>query len=274
MLPFYWKLGWLAVTPNEVFAVLGAAIGGIIARRRLMSLGATSGGVLDFVLAALGGGAVGARLYYFLPLWFRGEKSLGQLFSTWSDGSGFYGAFIGGALALGVTARCKGLPILKVWDATMGTVPLGFAIGKIGCFLAGCCYGRPSPSGVGFAPGSLCYNTQLEKRQIPHGAAASLPVVPIQLFDMVFGFLLFGALLVLHRRSKRPGEVFAASAVGYSAYRFIIEFYRDDPERHTFGASVLTDSQFTAIAVFAVACACWTALRMRKPAEMGSPTPK
>jgi phosphatidylglycerol:prolipoprotein diacylglycerol transferase len=273
MLPFHWKLGWLAVTPNEVFAVLGAIVGALVARRRLLALGSSAGGVLDFMLAGLGGGAVGARLYYFVPLWFRGKMALVQLFSTWSDGSGFYGAFIGGALALAVTARFKHLPVLKALDATMGTVPLGFAIGKFGCFLAGCCYGRPSPAGVRFAPGSLCYNTQLNNLQIHRGDPASLPVVPIQLFDMLFGFALFGALVLLGRRSKYPGEVFAASAVGYSAYRFVIEIFRDDPDRHTFGASAMTDSQFTAIAIFVVACACWAALRRRKPAETGPSTP-
>src|SRR5579862_4015343 len=116
MLPFHWKLGWLAVTPNEVFAVLGAAICGFLVRRRLMALGATNAGVLDFVLAALGGGAVGARLYYFVPLWIRGKMAFSQLFSSWSDGSGFYGAFIAGALALGLTAHFKKLPVLETWD--------------------------------------------------------------------------------------------------------------------------------------------------------------
>jgi phosphatidylglycerol:prolipoprotein diacylglycerol transferase len=275
MLPFHFKLGWLAVTPNEVFAVLGAAICGIIVRRRLMALGASGAGVLDFVLAALGGGAVGARLYYFVPLWIRGVMTFPQLFSSWSDGSGFYGAFIGGAIALAVTARFKKMPVLATWDATMGIVPLGFGIGKLGCFLAGCCYGMPSPAGLRFAPGSLCYNTQLGDHQIPRGAASSLPVVPIQLFDMIFGFALYAALEVLMRSpSKRHGEVYAASAVGYSAYRFVIEFYRNDPDRHTFGSSVLTDSQYTAIVVFVVAAACWAYLRLRKPAETPPSAPK
>src|SRR2546426_9147336 len=141
MLPFHWKLGPLAVTPNELFTILGAVLGGLIIRRRLIALGTNNGGVLDFILAALGGGAVGARLYYFLPLWFRGQVAAGTLFSSWSDGSGFYGAFVGAGLALAVTARLKKMPVLSSLDAIYGVVPLGFAVGKIGCFLAGCCYG-------------------------------------------------------------------------------------------------------------------------------------
>jgi phosphatidylglycerol---prolipoprotein diacylglyceryl transferase len=274
MLPFYFKLGPLAVTPNEVFTVLGVVAGALIIGRRLMALGTTLGGVLDFMLAALAGGAIGARLYYFLPLWFRGQVSFGTLFTSWADGSGFYGAFVGGTLALAFTAHLKKMPVLPTLDAIHGVIPLGFAVGKIGCFLAGCCYGFPSPSGVKFAPGSLCYSTQLRAGQISRGAAESLPVHPIPLYDMIYGFSLFGLLLLLQKRSKRPGEVLAAATVGYSAYRFVIEFFRDDPDCHTFGGSALRDSQYTAIVLFVVAAAAWVWLRLKKAPETAPATPK
>jgi phosphatidylglycerol:prolipoprotein diacylglycerol transferase len=269
MLPFHWKLGPLAVTPNELFAVLGAVIAGMIVRRRLMALGTDNGGVLDYILAGLAGGAVGARLYYFLPLWFRGQVSAGVLFSKWADGSGFYGAFVGGAIAFALTARIKKMPVLRVEDAIMAAVPLGFAIGKIGCFLAGCCYGLPSPMGMKFPPKSLCYETQRMS------GIAGTPVHPVPLYDMVFGFSFFGALLLLQRRSRRPGEVFAACAAGYSVYRFFIEFLRDDPDCHTFGVSALRDSQIMAVVVLAAAAGFWAWLRLRKlPAETEPATPK
>jgi phosphatidylglycerol:prolipoprotein diacylglycerol transferase len=275
MLPFHWNLGPLAVTPNELFTVLGAVLGALIVRRRLIALGTDNGGVLDFILAALGGGAVGARLYYFLPLWFRGQLSFGALFSGWSDGSGFYGGYMGGVLAIALTARFKKMPRLETLDAVSGVLPFGFAVGKIGCFLGGCCYGFPTPSGVRFAPGSLCYATQRNSGQIRAGATESLPVHPIPLYDMVFGFALLAALLFLKKRSKRSGEVLAATTLGYSAYRFVIEFFRDDPDCHTFGRSALRDSQYTAIVLFVAACAAWAWLRLRKhPAESGPATPK
>jgi phosphatidylglycerol:prolipoprotein diacylglycerol transferase len=275
MLPFHWRLGPFALTPNELFALLGTVLGGLIMRRRLIGLGATKAAYIDFILAALAGGAVGARLYYFLPLWFRGKLAFSALFSSWSDGSGFYGAFLGGAIGIAVTARLKKLPVLSVVDLVSSTVPLGFAVGKIGCFLAGCCYGLPTPFGLRFAKDSLCYNTQRSAGLIPGSAQSSLPVHPIQLYDMIFGFSLFGAVSLLQRRSKRPGEVFAASLVGYSVYRFVIEFFRDDPDCHTFGGAALRDSQYTAIVIFVVASAAWAWLRLRKPpAEIGPATPK
>lgn len=274
MLPFYFKLGPFAVTPNEVFTVLGAVVGALIIGRRLIALGTNVGGVLDFILASLAGGAIGARLYYFLPLWFRGQVSFGTLFSSWADGSGFYGAFIGGTLAMALAARLKKMPVLKSLDEIHSVVPLGFAVGKIGCFLAGCCYGFPSSAGVKFLPGSLCYTTQLRAGQIPRSASESLPVHPVPLYDMIFGFVFFGVLLLLRKRSTRPGEVLAATTLGYSAYRFVIEFFRDDPDCHTFGVAALRDSQITAIVLFVVAAAAWAWLRLKKPAETGLVTPK
>lgn len=273
MWPFFVKLGPLALTPNELFTVLGVVACGIVLRRRLVELGSSPVGVLDFALAALFGGALGARLYYFLPLWFRGQMSIGQLFSTWSQGSGFYGGYIGGAIAVAITARVKRMPLLKTFDACLGVIPLGFAIGKIGCFLAGCCYGMPSDSGVCFAAGSLCYMTQIREGTLKPGAAASNPVVPVPLFDMVFGFSLYAATIWVGRRARRPGVAGAFSAACYSAYRFGIEFFRNDPDRHTFGSSSLTDSQFTAVAVF-LAAAGWGIWLLRKPAENGAPAPK
>lgn len=275
MLPFRWALGPLAITPNELFAVLGAAIAALIIQRRLVALGAAKIAVVDFTLAALGGGAVGARLYYFVPLWLRGQVAFSTLFTRWSEGSGFYGAFVGGAIAIAVMARFKKLPPLRVLDLVYASVPLGFAVGKIGCFLAGCCYGLPTPHGLRFAPGSLCYVTQQRAGQLPAGATASLPVHPVPLYDMVFGLALSGALFWLLPRAKRPGEVFAASGVGYSLYRFAIEFFRDDPDCHTFGSSALRDSQWTAIVIFVVSAAAWAWLRWRKlPAESAPAAPK
>jgi phosphatidylglycerol:prolipoprotein diacylglycerol transferase len=274
MLPFYWKLGPFAVTPNELFTVLGCVVGALVIGRRLISLGATKGGVLDFILAALAGGAVGARLYYFLPLWFRGQVPFGTLWSSWADGSGFYGGFLGGIVGVALTARLKKMPVLPTLDEILGVTPLGFAVGKIGCFLAGCCYGFPTPAGVKFAPGSLCYATQMRAGEIPRGAPASAPVHPVPLYDMVFGFAFFALLLLLRKRSKRPGEVVAATTLGYSAYRFAIEFFRDDPDCHTFGGAALRDSQYTALVLFAVSAAAWVWLRLRKPVETTPATPK
>lgn len=272
MVPFRIGLGPFAISPEELFVVLGVALVAALSRRRMAELGVSWGALFDLSLAATVGGAIGARLYYFLPLWIRGLEEGSHLVTRWADGSGFYGGFVGGATAVLLLARLKGLPALAVVDAALAPFPAGFATGKLGCFFAGCCYGLRSDGfpGLRFPPGSLAYETQLAAREIPRSAAASLPVHPAQLYELAFGLALFAALGWLARRSKRPGEVSLAFLAGYSAWRFVIEFFRADPGRHGFGAGI-SDSQVTALAVVSLSGVLWAILRRREAAAETPP---
>jgi phosphatidylglycerol:prolipoprotein diacylglycerol transferase len=262
--PFHLKLGPLAIGPGEIFTVLAAALVGTLARRRLALLAIGPGDLFDLALGALAGGAVGARLFYFVPLWLRGmEGAVG-------NGSGYYGGFIGGVFAVALVARFKKRPGLQVLDGVVAPLPLGFAVGKIGCFLAGCCYGPRSAAGVSFRSGSLCFETQRKAGESVR--QESLPVAPTQLVEMGLGILLFIGLLLLQRRSKRPGDVFAAYVLGYSVWRFVIEFFRDDPGRHGFGGG-LSDSQITALLLGTVVAVAWAWI-VRQTAERGVGAPK
>ena len=259
---------------SEITVVLGIALAAVLARRK-MSPQPTWGGMFDLGLAALIGGAVGARLFYFVPRWIRGLEPAGRLLSDWSQGSGYLGGLIFGTGLVLIVARAKKLVPLNVADAVGLHIPLGFASGKLGCFLAGCCYGKRVDGfpGVSFPPGSLAYETQLTAHEIPRGAARSLPVHPTQLYEFALGILLFIGLSALHRRSRRPGETYLAYVAGYSVWRFIVEFFRADPGRHEFGVASLSDSQITSIVLFAVVGVLWFFLRRRAPAAESGPLP-
>ncbi len=276
MAPFHVSLGALAITPVEIFAFLGVALTAALSRRRMAGLGVSWPGLFDLALAALVGGAIGARLFYFVPLWARGLESGAHLFTRWSQGSGFYGGLVGGALGVALLARLRGLPTLAVLDAAAAPLPVGFAVGKIGCFFAGCCYGARAGGfpGVAFAHGSLAWQTQRAAGEIPADASSALPVWPIQLVELALGLALFAVLSGVRRRSGRAGETCLALVAGYSIWRFAIEFVRADPGRHGFGAGALSDSQVAALLLLAASGAAWGFLR-RRPAAAGPPeTPK
>lgn len=266
MWPFHLKLGPFAISPVELFAFLGMALVVALARRRIRALGVSDGGVLDLALAALVGGAVGARLYYFVPLWLRGLESGGALVSRWSEGSGFYGGLLGGMGGVALLARLRRQPVLDILDAGFAPFPLGFATGKLGCFLAGCCYGTRLDGfpGAAFAPGSLAYTTQLKAGAIPRGATSALPVHPAQLYELALGLVLFAGLQWLQRRNPPRGTVACAFVAGYSVWRFAIEFVRDDPGRHGFNAGI-SDSQVMALLVLAASGVAWVRLRQAAP---------
>jgi phosphatidylglycerol:prolipoprotein diacylglycerol transferase len=275
VLPFHVRLGPFGISPVELFAVAGIVLAGFLARRK-MSPQPTWGGLVDLILAAILGGAVGARLFHFVPLWIRGLEPASRLFSDWSRGSGFLGGLLGGTAAVLAVARLKKLAPFRLADAVGVYIPLGFASGKFGCFLAGCCYGprRDGFPGMSFAPGSLAYETQLEAHEIAPGALRSLPVHPTQLYELALGILLFLGLRVIHRRSKHPGETYLAYVLGYSLWRFVIEFFRSDPGRQNFGATALSDSQISSMVLSVLAVAGWVFLRTRKPEGEPPPTPK
>lgn len=275
MLPFHLRLGPFGLSPVELFAVLGVVLAGILARRK-MSPQPSFSAMGDLALGALLGGAVGARLFYFVPLWIRGLETGSRLFTDWSHGSGYVGGLVGGTAAVWFVARLKKLDPRSVVDAVGLHIPLGFASGKIGCFLAGCCYGPRCDGfpGVSFAPGSLAYEAQRAAAEIPSTAPRALPVHPTPLYEFTLGILLFLALREVHRRSRRPGETYLAYVAGYAVWRFVIEFYRADPGRFTFGASALSDSQIASIVLGGLAAAGLVWLRLRKPEGEAPPTPK
>ena len=270
MWPFRLLLGPLTVGPGEILALLSVLLVAALIHRTLKSMGVTPGGVFDLALGTVIGGAIGARLFYSVPLWIRGVEGAGSLVAGSSEGSAFYGGLLGGLAGCALVARFKKLPILSVWDALAYGMPLAFATGKLGCFLAGCCYGLRcgSPPGVAFAPNSLAYRTQFDRGELAADAAAALPVHPTQLYEMAMGFVLFGFLFWFRKRTDRPGEVTLAYLVGYSIWRFAIEFFRDDPGRDGFNAGI-SDSQVAALVFLAVGAACWAA-RRRPPASSPS----
>ena len=154
------------------------------------------------------------------------------LVETLRSGFVFYGAFIGGLLGLGIYSAQKKLPFFAFTDLFVPSLALGQAFGRIGCFCAGCCYGSPSTCAIAvtFPPGG--------------SAPAGVPLIPTQLIESAFLFLLTIGLVLLLKRRWTFGTVTGWYMVFYGVFRFIIEFFRSD-ERGAVGT--LSTSQFLGI---------------------------
>lgn len=134
----------------------------------------------------------------------------------------------------------------RALDAVTPSLFVVLAICRIGCFLQGCCYGLPSRVfGVSFPPGSPASARQLGEGLILAGSW-TLPVVPTQLIE---AGSLGGLAVWTQRRLGGGGTVFGAAVAAYSAFRFVLEFVRDDPERNFLGP--LSASQWVALALLA-----------------------
>ncbi len=228
--------------------------------------------VLDMGFWVLVGGLVGSRVLFILVNWRDYSKDWLSIFSL-GGGLVFYGGLIGAALAAYVFARVHGLDFLRLADVAIPTVSLGQALGRLGCFSAGCCWGGPAGShaalavrfpGSGVAKdvlghltgtGSTAYSSQAGDMryvveatgQILHQAApgavrisewvaqhgTTLPVYPTQLFESLGQVLLFAGLLFLRRSRRFHGHILCLWLMSYAVLRSTVELFRGDTERGT-----------------------------------------
>jgi phosphatidylglycerol:prolipoprotein diacylglycerol transferase len=140
----------------------------------------------------------------------------------------FHGGFIGAALAVILYTRLHGKqPLWKIADAFAPSIPLGHALGRLGCLMYGCCFGTVCdlPWAIQFPEHSPAFNLL---GQAPTDAAHSLYVHPTQIYSALLNVALYGGLAWLYRHKRFDGQVFGLYLAGYSINRFVVEFFRGD----------------------------------------------
>lgn len=181
------------------------------------------------------GGFLGTRVLFYLTVLPDIIENPSILWN-FSNGYVVYGGVIGGVLANVIYFKVKKEDFLPYFDLVMPQVALGQAIGRIGCFFAGCCYGRETNLPIGFT-----YHTS-------DFAPTGVALIPTQLISCVGDLLIFVVLLLYAKRKEAKGTVGALYLMLYSAGRFFVEFLRGDEERGNIG--LFSVSQFIAIVVF------------------------
>lgn len=170
------------------------------------------------------GAILGAKLLFIIVSWPELGNTLAQKITTilkdFRYGFVFFGGMILSVFAAIYYMRRKKLPILKTSDFLIVGLPLGHALGRIGCFMAGCCYGKPTsmPWGIAFTnPHALVPQELL-----------GVPLHPTQLYESVGNLVIFA---LLHYASKKPhknGAILVQYVILYSVMRFSLEFFRGD----------------------------------------------
>ncbi len=176
--------------------------------------------VFDLVIAAMLGGILGARAFYILGNTDEFAGHWVDVLHFWDmEGLVFFGGLLLGGAAVVAVIRWKGLPYNVIADAAGLSLALGLAVTRIGCFLNGCCYGKPSglPWAVTFPAGSGVYAGM----GIP-----PTPLHPTQIYESLLDLALFVALFAVRKRFKYHGEVFYLFLLFYGVIRFFMEFLR------------------------------------------------
>jgi phosphatidylglycerol:prolipoprotein diacylglycerol transferase len=180
--------------------------------------------VYDMIIAALVGGILGARIFYIIGNWSDFSGNIASIFKFWEmEGLVFYGGLLLGALAVIAVIRIKGLPLWIVGDAAGFSLALGLAVTRIGCFLNGCCFGKPSglPWAITFPRATQAFFGMPNR-----------PLHPTQIYESLLDMAIFIFLVVIYKRLKYHGEIFFLFLALYGLARFFVEFYRFHTNPH------------------------------------------
>lgn len=227
MFPILFKLGPLTFHTYGLFIALAVIAGTQMAIywavRNGMAKPKAEEAIYSLAFASLIGAILGARLFYVVTEWQQFRSSPVDILKIWEGGLVYYGGLTGGLI--GSWAWLRKHPEFswrKLADWVSPTLAVGHAIGRLGCFSAGCCYGRETsgPCAVIFThPDSL--------------APIGIPLHPSQIYESLFLFSL-GAVLwyqnakKLEDKNRADGEIFGNYLIVYSIGRFALEFLRGD----------------------------------------------
>ncbi len=202
------------------------------------------------------GGILGARVAYVLSALDEYAANPLEIIRIDKGGLIYYGGFIGATLGIVLLARLKRKPLWNFGDFVITAVPLGHAVGRVGCFLNGCCFGTNCA-----VPWSA-HRHDLTQGDTPSFQHPNDFLHPTQLYETGLNLAVYATLLWYYRRKRRDGTVLALYLTLYPIVRFTMEFLRGDPRMYWMG---LTVAQALSLALLAVACVFWIFLP-RRPA--------
>ena len=254
--PLNLHVGPLNITGYGVMMMVGFLMGGWLMDREIRRRGWNHDYAADMTVAAVIGGILGAKLWYVAA-----TQDIGALLSR--GGLVWYGGFIGGVIAVLLNSWRLKVPLRWTLDISAPALPAAYALGRIGCFLVGDDYGRPTslPWGVKFPQGippttadqlTRSFGVTLPPDTPPD---ALLAVHPTQLYEAVLMTAVFMVLWRLRGHKHGTGWLFSLYLMLAGAERFLIEFVRAKEDRVGVG---LTVAQLVAIGLMVSGAVLYT----------------
>jgi phosphatidylglycerol:prolipoprotein diacylglycerol transferase len=218
LFPKLFSIGSFFLPTYGVLVALGFLAGLFVTLRLARRVHLPAEQISNLAIYCALGGIAGAKLFMFLFDWnfyFHNPQEIFTL-STLQAAGVFHGGLLVAMLVAVLYIRQQRLPLLLTLDTFAPGIALGHAIGRLGCFAAGCCWGKEC-----HLPWAVYFRSQ-EAAQVPLG----VPLHPAQLYESATNLLIFGLLYRLTGRMHRDGQIFGLYLVLYGIARFIIEFFR------------------------------------------------
>lgn len=255
MFPKLFQWGDLFIPTYGVLLAIAFLTALWLAGRLGRSVGLSTERIMDIGLIAALSGIAGAKLAMFLFDWDYYSAHPSQIFSlgTLQAAGVFQGGLI---LALIVSIWYMGrkrMPVLRTMDVFAPSIALGHAIGRVGCFVAGCCWGAPT-----HLPWAVTFTSQESHDRF--GTPINIPLHPSQLYESGAELVIMAALIWMFRRPHRDGSIVAWYLVLYSVVRFLVEFVRNHEQSLVWGLSL---TQWISLATLAAGAAMLLRARQR-----------
>lgn len=209
--------------------------------------------IFGLVIWCLVSGYIGSKILFCITVFDRLLEDPAYFLRSIQSGWVVYGGLLGGILGGYLYCRFRKVNFMAYFDLALPSVALAQAFGRIGCFLAGCCYGRQTES--------LFHVVFTDSAYAPNG----VPLIPTQLISSALNFLNFFVLLWLSKKKKAEGQIAGCYLIFYSVGRFFLEYFRGDMERGSVGG--FSTSQF--IAIFTLAAGILLVWGSRRLASRG-----
>lgn len=278
MHPILFEIGDFFIGTYGLFVALGLLAGLFVSNWMARKNAVDPNVILDLALIGVVSGIIGARLTY-ISVNFEDFLRQPMAYVFTRQGFVFGGGMIFAVVAAIIYLRKKKERVWKVADVIAPAIPLGHGIGRIGCFMAGCCWGKRCelPWGVQFPkatdpsgnPMGFAYVQHLEEGWIDPSALQSLRVHPVQLYEALILFVLSAILFFVWRKRKFSGQVFLTYLLAYPIIRFVLEYFRGDLDRGIYGW--FSTSQYLSLGVFVAAIVIWMIIRNRPIEETALP---
>jgi phosphatidylglycerol:prolipoprotein diacylglycerol transferase len=253
MHPVLFRIGPITIYTYGFLVAAGFLLGLALAIKQAKKEGIPHNKIVDLGFYILIAAIVGSRLFFILINLTNYLENPLDVFKIWEGGLVFYGGVLLAVPTAIWYVRKNALGIWKTADIFAPSIAIGHAIGRIGCFFAGCCYGRTAenlPWGIIFTnPECL--------------APTNVPLHPTQLYESAGEFLNFLILITLRRYKSFKGQLFITYLIIYSILRFVAEFFRGDMDRG-FVIYNFSVSQGISILILLVAIVGFYILRKKK----------
>ncbi len=250
-----------------VMVALGFLAALWVGRARARTVGIPPDVVSDVGTWIVLNGLIGARLLYVVAYWEQYRDRPVSILRIWEGGLVLYGGILAGTAAGIAVAMRRRLPLWRFADAVAPGCMLGIALGRIGCFLNGCCWGpvcdKEAWFAVRFPPQSLAFREMTSRGFLSGAESGTPPLFPAQLAYAGADLLLFALLLFLSRWRRYEGQIFCWFAGGYAILRFAIERFRADVSRFALGPVSWTLAQWMSLAALLAVAVLALRLRIR-----------